>query len=601
MRGAWLLGLLLSACGWPAGLPETAAPGLMRGGMAYPDLRATATRSSEGRGDAAVIIAIEDYTRLAARPHAQEMAAAWYRYFRETRRIRPRRISLLRGAEATPDAVAQALEDAHARVGRRGTVWFVFVGHVSSAAPGKYGVLWLRDGDGTAATKDTAVSLTQVLRRLGHGMHPRTIAVLDGCLAPAAGSGTETPGMPGYVMRGAADVLPVFPMLPIFLIPTLAEEVEMVEWFVERDVVRGRREPTDVAVFSAGYGARCTEDLPGTKFPALSYLVLGALRGWADRNGDGSVSAFEVITQATEMLRAAHHGSPGASPGPSSYSADITLARGVSERAPDVRGLLPPDVARTFPVATLLKEPVLWRRDTMVRFARGRFKMGCPWRGDTDCEKDERPRHGVFVSRFAIDPLEVTVAEYAACVAAGACDAVDVAKCFVWTGAKFIKGAAMDETLTRAQHPAVCVSWYQAQRYCEAYGRRLPTEAEWERAAAGTTRRRFPWGEAAPDCTRAHFDGCGEHTRPVGTRPAGATAEGVHDLSGNAAEWVHDWYARDMYEGARNRDPTGAMNGTVRVVRGGSYYDGPALLRSAYRYGLNPMASFSTVGFRCAR
>ena len=141
----------------------------------------------------------------------------------------------------------------------------------------------------------------------------------------------------------------------------------------------------------------------------------------------------------------------------------------------------------------------------------------------------------------------------------------------------------------------------QAQRYCHAHGKRLATEAEWERAAAGPNRRRFPWGEADPDCKRAHFDSCGEHTRPVGERPAGATPEGVHDLAGNAAEWTHDWYSRDIYKTIRDRDPVGAQNGVVRVVRGGSYYDAPVALRSSYRYGLNPMSSFSTVGFRCAR
>ena len=128
--------------------------------------------------------------------------------------------------------------------------------------------------------------------------------------------------------------------------------------------------------------------------------------------------------------------------------------------------------------------------------------------------------------------------------------------------------------------------------------------------AAGGRRPYHRVGERAtpesknPDCTRAHFDGCGEHTRPVGQRLAGATPEGVHDMGGNAAEWVHDWYARDIYKTIRDRDPIGGQTGVVRVVRvvrGGSYYDAPVALRSSYRYGLVPMSSFSTVGFRCAR
>ena len=183
MRRAWILGLSLFGCGWPDGLPETASPGRMRGGPAYPDLRATAAPRGEGRRDAAIIIAIEDYTTLADRPGAHAMAAAWYRYIRETRRVRPSRIKLLRDGEATREAIARALKKAHDNVGRKGTVWFVFVGHISGTLPGKYGALWLQAGDGTPATlQDQAFSAAVVLSRLGHGLHPRAIAVFDGCL-----------------------------------------------------------------------------------------------------------------------------------------------------------------------------------------------------------------------------------------------------------------------------------------------------------------------------------------------------------------------------------------------------------------------------------
>ena len=583
----------------------TASPGVTRGGSTYPDLRATAATYSEGRQDAAIIVAIEDYATLADRPNAQAVAAAWYRYLRETRRIRPARIILLRDAGATREAVTAALERTHNAVGRRGTVWFVFVGHVSGTLPGKYGALWLQGGDGTPATlKQQAVPAALVLSRLGHGLHPRAIAVFDGCLTGGPQSlspGTETPELPPWIDRGAIDDIPVIPEELLRGPSSLGTELLIAQIKTQIDFARGRREPADVAVFSSGHGPGCVEDLPGTRFPALSYLLLGGLRGWADRDRDGKVGALELITQVTEMLRAAHHGVQGPAPAPNSYSADIVLARGVTERAPDIRGLLPPDIARTFKVATLLAQPVLWSRDALVRFERGRFRMGCPWRGDTDCEKDERPAHLVWVSRFQLDPLEVTRAEYAACVAGGTCDAVDPTTCFVWTGQRFVKGAPIPEPLLRPRHPMVCVSWFQAGRYCAAHGKRLVTEAEWERAAAGTTRRRFPWGDSTPTCSRAHFDSCGEHTRPVGERPAGATPEGVHDLAGNAAEWVHDWYDRDIYKDLRGRDPVGPQSGVVRVVRGGSYYDAPETLRSSYRYGLNPTSSFSTVGFRCAR
>ena len=115
------------------------------------------------------------------------------------------------------------------------------------------------------------------------------------------------------------------------------------------------------------------------------------------------------------------------------------------------------------------------------------------------------------------------------------------------------------------------------------------------------TRRRFPWGDQPPTCARAHHDGCGEHTRPVGLRPAGATPEGVHDLAGNVSEWVYDWYTKKSDRNFRVPDPVGPLFGEVRVVRGGSYYEGASTLRNAYRYALNPESGFTTVGFRCAR
>jgi sulfatase modifying factor 1 len=603
------LGLLLfAACGWPAGLPETVAPGPAPGGADYPELLGAAAGQGqgpvEGDGDAAVIVAIEDYARLRDRPGAGAMAAAWYHYFRETRGMKPRRIVLLRDAEASPRRIARAIEAARSRVHRRGTLWFVYIGHVSSGVPGAFGEMWLRDGDGTAATANAhSYSIARALARIGYGTHPRTAAVFDGCLANAGRvsgsrlSGSATPSTPPFRATGRSDEAalaytvggrPAGPAM--FVLETLNR--------VHEDTSRSRREPSDVAIFTAGLGPGCVEQLPGTDFPALSYLLLGGLRGWADRDHDGTVTAVELLTQATLLLRAGAPGPPA--PRPSSYGADIPLARGVSELGPTIAQLRPPTLAAATE-AGLLGEPVQWTDDPMIRFDRAWFRMGCPRRGDRDCERDERPSSAVQLSRFFLDPLEVTQAEYQQCVAAGMCTPIDPGGCFVWTGDSFERGAAMPEPLTRPDHPAVCVSWFQAGQYCAALGKHLPTEAEWERAAAGTARRRFPWGEAAPTCERAHFDGCGEHTRPVGGRPNGVTQEGVHDLAGNAAEWVYDWYDRHAYARRIRDDPAGPAQGRVRVVRGGSYYDNPALLRAAYRYGLSPGSSFSTVGFRCAR
>jgi formylglycine-generating enzyme required for sulfatase activity len=573
----WLLALLVCAgCGRPGGMPVSVDPGKMPGGAEYPDPMRPAKGPRGGLADAAIVIAIEDYTKLGDRPGARAMGAAWYRYFRDERRLEPQRVTLLRDAQVTPRRLARAIERAR-RQARDGALWVVVIGHISSAQPGEYGELWLADGDGRDRGSQ---AIAPLLGRAGHGKHDQAVVILDGCMSGGSAlSGTWTPATPRY--RGRAR--------PGMTTRDARNDRERLG--------RRRREPSDVAIFSAGLGPGCVEMLPGARFPALSYLLLQGLRGWADRDGDGNIKAVELLAHAALLLRAASPAEPR--PQPSLYGADITLARRVASTGPTLAQLRSPG-APVVEEATLLREPLAWIADPMVRFERGSFVMGCP-RDDRDCERDEKPAHPVKLSRFHIDPLEVTQAEFRGCVEAGVCAPVDLRRCFVWTGEAFKRGAPLPGPITLDEHPAVCVSWFQAATYCEALGKHLPTEAEWERAAVGTTGRRYPWGAAEPRCELAHFDGCGEHTRPVGMRPAGATPEGVQDLAGNVSEWIHDWYDREAYARPWQKDPSGPASGVVRVVRGGSYYDGATTLRASYRYGLNPVSGFSTVGFRCAR
>ena len=588
---------MLTACPWPEGLPEVAPPGRAPNGAVYPDLRTTVGAPERSRRDAAVIVAIEDYAGMPDRRGAQAMAAAWYRYFRETRGIRPWRIKLLRDAEATPEKILHELDDARWWVDHRSNLWFVFIGHISGVQ-GRYGALWMAHGDGTAASAPfNTLAIPDLFAHFDHGHHPRAIAVFDGCMPPGLlPAGTDTPGIPPPPIPRSEGLLPAPSNADTTL--DLAVLVGQAMAQARRDVDRSRNMPADLAVFSAGHAEGCVAHLPGPDFPALSYLVLGGLRGWADDDRDGSVTAIEAITGAHTFL---HSAAPGTLARPSLFAADMVVARGGVEKAPDVRPAFTPDADGVNRVPVTIPAPLIVR-DTMVRFDRGAFRMGCPSRQDPDCEDDERPPLRVALSRFFLDPREVTVAEYARCIEAGACTRIDPARCFVWTGSEFKKGIAMPDALLQPDNPIVCVNWQQAARYCQAQGKHLPTEAEWERAAAGTTRRRYPWGDDPPTCERAHHDGCGEHTRPVGTRPAGATPEGVHDLAGNVAEWVHDFYVKSRVRSSfREADPLGPIVGEVRVVRGGSYYEGAATLRNAYRYGLAPQSGFSTVGFRCAR
>jgi sulfatase modifying factor 1 len=207
---------------------------------------------------------------------------------------------------------------------------------------------------------------------------------------------------------------------------------------------------------------------------------------------------------------------------------------------------------------------------------------------------DELAPHPVQLDTFAIDRLEVTSGDYDRCAERGRCARRPI--------------AAGGERLRQPDLPATLVTWSDASRYCEVVGGRLPTEAEWERAARGLGGRRYPWGNVF-DTHRLNggrlglvpmeeADGFAE-LAPVGSFPSGATPSGVHDLAGNAEEWVADWYA-PQYPEATEFNPRGPEQGDERVIRGGSYAHGGAWTRGAARSHDVPTARRAWRGFRCA-
>jgi formylglycine-generating enzyme required for sulfatase activity len=237
----------------------------------------------------------------------------------------------------------------------------------------------------------------------------------------------------------------------------------------------------------------------------------------------------------------------------------------------------------------------------MVYVPDGEFTMGSD-KGDND----EQPIHTVYLDAFYIDETEVTNAQYRACVEAGACNAPS-------------RTTYYDDD-DYAQHPVVHVSWNDADAYCRWAGKRLPTEAEWEKAARGTDGRTYPWGNDF-DCHKGNFDdeqefnvyvvpggpNCDGYVRtaPVGSFLAGASPYGVLDMAGNVWEWVADWYASDYYSQSPDRNPPGPDSGESRVLRGGSWRIVAANVRwgicSTYRIVFDPDSGYNIVGFRCAR
>jgi formylglycine-generating enzyme required for sulfatase activity len=212
---------------------------------------------------------------------------------------------------------------------------------------------------------------------------------------------------------------------------------------------------------------------------------------------------------------------------------------------------------------------------------------------------DERPARSVNVDPFYIDALEVTVVEYAECVQSGFCELPTPGEDCNWG----IPG--------REDHPINCVMWQDAVDHCTWSGgalpKRLPTEAEWEKAARGADARQWPWGgDPLPSCTHVMMNegmggGCGAYSsQPVGQRPAGLSPYGVHDMAGSIWEWVADWYA--VYDVAEHDNPTGPPTGTHRIIRGGGWDTvDVGWFRTSARNPHLPTMNNRNIGFRCAQ
>lgn len=227
---------------------------------------------------------------------------------------------------------------------------------------------------------------------------------------------------------------------------------------------------------------------------------------------------------------------------------------------------------------------------------------------DVYAENDEKPAHVVQEDAFWIDQVEVTNGMYSLCVAAGACR----------PPAKFNSDnrASYFDSLEFRDYPVVYVRWADAEAYCTWAARRLPTEAEWERAARGDDMRTYPWGDELPSQAYVNFNNYVGDTSRVGSYAAGASPFGALDMAGNVWEWVADLYKADYYEASIDTNPNGPAETRglyVRVIRGGSFQDERMNLRVSnrgYELGPNPTLlpqdptyagrSSVKIGFRCA-
>ncbi len=225
-----------------------------------------------------------------------------------------------------------------------------------------------------------------------------------------------------------------------------------------------------------------------------------------------------------------------------------------------------------------------------VTIPAGGFVRGSDRSKDLLAAGNETPQRQIYLSTYQIARMPVTNAQYNVFV-----DATGHRTPEHWHGKEIPSG--------KANHPVVNVSWHDAMAFCTWAGARLPSEAEWEKAARGTDGRLYPWGNQPPDEQCCNFNRAEnvDATAPVGSYPNGASLYGVLDMAGHVWEWVCDWYQSDYYSISPGSNPQGPTTGTFRVLRGGSWLDAVDAVRCADRFGIPPDYWVNSLGFRCAR
>jgi formylglycine-generating enzyme required for sulfatase activity len=225
---------------------------------------------------------------------------------------------------------------------------------------------------------------------------------------------------------------------------------------------------------------------------------------------------------------------------------------------------------------------------TLLYVPAGEFIMG-----SDDGEDNEKPVHTVYLNAYWIDQTEVTNKMYSLCVDAGACEGPTSTSSY--THSSYYGNARF------GNYPVIYVDWNMAKTYCEWADRRLPTEAEWEKAARGPDANIYPWGNKSPDANLLNYNGNIGDTTEVGAYPDGKSMYGAMDMAGNVWEWVNDWYSATYYSSSLPSNPLGPESGQYRVLRGSSWYRFVDVFHSSYRLRNAPDVTYYYVGgFRCA-
>ena len=340
-------------------------------------------------------------------------------------------------------------------------------------------------------------------------------------------------------------------------------------------------------------------------------MILGGGLGWGGRNTLDPVPTPEiqvvVVTAVpTETAAPTDTPQPTETSEPTLAPTETIVTTAITQETPTPTATPDPFV---LPISTTLG--MTWTRPLdgmeMLFVPDDTFMMGSTDE-DTDAEDNEKPAHEVALDAFWLDSTEVTNAQYVAFLNEMGNQEEE--------GVTWLDSADDDVRIEEidgvfqaqdgfADHPVVEVSWYGAQAYCNWVGTdvistTLPTEAQWEYAARGSTATIYPWGDEF-DGTLLNYSGNNDfdRTAPVGSFPDGASWVGALDMAGNVWEWTADWYDANYYEDSPTENPIGPDEGTYKVLRGGSWYNSQPFVRSASRNYYTPDFTNSDFGYRC--
>ncbi|MCX5783297.1 MAG: SUMF1/EgtB/PvdO family nonheme iron enzyme, partial [Elusimicrobia bacterium] len=273
---------------------------------------------------------------------------------------------------------------------------------------------------------------------------------------------------------------------------------------------------------------------------------------------------------------------------PVSVEASTVAAVAIPANPPSQSAVeVPPEPVKPAPKLVATPKPIVETPTApagMIYIPAGKFKMG-----------DGGAR--VYLDEFFIDRTEVMVAQYMSCVSQGKCSIPKFGK---------IPPSCNWSNKNALKHPANCLTWQDANNFCKWRNARLPSDAQWEKAARGTDGRKYPWGKGEPSCARAAImdangaKGCGRNgTWEVSASPGDKSPYAVLGMAGNVSEYVNDWYDYNYFAKPPSKNPKGPRTGTMKVIRGGSWTESgaPITLRN-----MLPVASWGeSIGFRCAQ